>query len=190
MDSRGQIFSLDFLMAITVLVLAMGLAINYFETNTLNAKEIENQNDLWNAAKTASDVLVNHPDIVCNETSLFAARPAPMDIKLQNCLPQNFPTPSITKARLGISSAYDCNISNLPGSTFNFGAAANECKNAVPTGIDIVSIERRVVMLTNELPAGQERDINKKALIYCQRPELGKSCVLTDANISIKVWKK
>jgi len=51
---RGQIFSLDFIIAMTIVVLAMGMLLNFYEISSYQSKEINLKNELNLVALNAS----------------------------------------------------------------------------------------------------------------------------------------
>lgn len=207
MNTRGQVFSLDFLMAVSMIVLAIGLSINYFEANQLNQKETENQNALWNRANTAMDILLTRPDIppygsaetffICTLKNSSGANP-PIDY-IPNCLP---PTLIVDRTKIGLpAKPASCSTpdNNPPGYcnyckltwvsgtvvTFQPQNPVKDCDDTLPlTQQNYVSIQRKIVVANND---ATPRDISKAQLLTCQNGAGG--CVLTEAVIQLTVWK-
>jgi hypothetical protein len=74
---KGQIFSLDFLISMAVVMVAIGLVIQAAETGAYNAKEARIQGELGSVAETAADLMV-----AGNETTCVDARGE----HLMNCI--------------------------------------------------------------------------------------------------------
>ncbi|MBI2598199.1 MAG: hypothetical protein HYW50_03315, partial [Candidatus Diapherotrites archaeon] len=176
--------SMDFFIGFTLIVLAIGLATNFFEVNALNAKEIQNQQELWRVAKTAADNLTTSTSIVCE---LIRDNDLTRIDFLPNCIPKNT---DVTKASLGISSSYNCNISIVEGTTINF--TAPPCTTPIPSEptTSIAAIDRMMVALTTDTL--NPRQIKKSDLTQCQKGTcrlIGIVPVLERSTVRIRVWK-
>tara|TARA_Y100000310_G_scaffold345396_1_gene464438 strand:- start:4883 stop:5362 length:480 start_codon:yes stop_codon:yes gene_type:complete len=100
MNKRGQIISLDFLISVAAITLAIGLLIQFNELKVYNENEELKWLELKEVAETAGDMLVSHPDTTCtvNAGSYF--------FKLLNCIDtQTIDTG--TKTKLGIPNEFD-----------------------------------------------------------------------------------
>lgn len=62
---KGQIFSLDFLISMAVMMAAIGLVIQTAEVNTYNAKETRVQGELRNVAEITADLIVASNETTC-----------------------------------------------------------------------------------------------------------------------------
>jgi len=63
---KGQIFSLDFLISMAVVMAAIGLVIQTAEVSAYNAKETRIQGELWNVAETAADLIAASNETTCS----------------------------------------------------------------------------------------------------------------------------
>ncbi len=166
MRSRGQIFSLDFLLSLVLAVLAIGLVLQFFELQSYDQKDLQLRAELETIGFGASDLLVSNPDVVCILTDTGGIQRG----TLPNCLSEG--GAEITKQNLGIPTAYECSIS---------GVAASGC-NATPSAAtaNIFAIKRKVV--TYSL-----RQVPKAELEKCML-SLG-GCNLVPLEVELRVWK-
>ena len=95
MNARGQIFSLDFLFSVGVMVLALGFVLLFMDLNAASQKD----EMLWLEVKTvgerASNLLVASPDIGCAIDS----------IAVSNCI-DTVGLEANTKGKLGIPDSF------------------------------------------------------------------------------------
>lgn len=181
---KGQIFSLDFILAVSLLVLSIGLAINYFEVTSLNASEAAHRQEMRLIAKTASDILVTDPSIVCDLNTILEQVAG----SLPNCIRKTLETTKngdpITKTMLGIPSNFDAQLTNVNGEPVTFPA---EFSSPPPTTeTDFVSMDRFVAVITSN-----DINLTKTRLRNCQKNGEGSAnCPLKQSTIRLKVWKK
>ncbi len=64
---KGQIFSLDFLISMVVIMAAVGLLIQATEFNTYNMKEERMYNEMRNVAKIAANLIVSSNETTCSD---------------------------------------------------------------------------------------------------------------------------
>jgi len=172
MNSKGQMFSLDLIIAISFVVLAIGLLYQQAELFHYYEKDNALQSELYRIGYNASNQLVGNPDVICPLTTQTGGT---IIDYLPNCLPSSGVTKdAITKASLGIPDDYDCSItpsisnyclsSNLPGDASN-----------------VFSIDRNVVILNSgdSITKAQFEDCINSAV----------NCALEETTINLKVWK-
>jgi len=82
---KGQIISLDFIMSLVLLVLAVGLVLQLSEIENYNFKDKELKDDTQIMGKTAANNLVNSPKLVC-ELVDFRDQNTVLSY-MSNCLP-------------------------------------------------------------------------------------------------------
>lgn len=132
MNSQGQIASIDLLVALGLLTLAIGLVIVHVETTSTNRLQQKNRLELETTALLASDILVNHPDWTCINASVTAQ-------KIPNCIPGTLLNNStIPKNKLGLSDAFGYQI-NLDQSGSNYVG------ELMPSNADFIEIRRSVL---------------------------------------------
>jgi len=183
MNKRGQIFTLDFILAFVLIILTIGFSINYFESSSLNISEQSIRNELKIAAKTASDTLTHSPIVICDLVNVTSGH---IDY-LPNCLSSDV---TISKRDLGIHSELNCSVEEIGSSfiTFSQPGADEWCdpNNDSSSAKNVVSIDRKVVVKN----LGDPQEITKAELLDCQRDLLpGVDCVLVETTINVKVWK-
>ena len=101
MNSKAQIASLDFILSVVLVVVALGLVMQTIEVNQYTMKEMEIHNELERIGETAADILVSHPDFTCD----LYNHSGNIEIgELQNCVEKKT---TVTKRQLGIPTGYD-----------------------------------------------------------------------------------
>ncbi|MBU0662362.1 MAG: hypothetical protein ABH854_04635 [Candidatus Diapherotrites archaeon] len=124
MDARGQIFTLDLVLSMILVVLAFGLALNFMELNQYALQEQEIRAELRTLGDAAADALVSAPGIVCDLGYYTdAAKQNWVSIThLPNCIMEHNVWPKGTLdrhllglgARIGGEDIYACHISFEP----------------------------------------------------------------------------
>jgi len=174
MKIKGQIFSIDFLLSLIIVVFAIGLLVQLIELNAYDLKEKELNRELEGVALTAGSRLVNSEKISCE---LVTSAPAPLTPPqyVMNCI-DRAKAGTVTKNDLGIPTDFDCNIS-IDGIT---GIPFNNCNTAV-TGLEknIAGIDRNVVLHSGSL--------TKSELEKCLGDLPG--CTLTEGTAKVLVWR-
>ncbi|MBU2100778.1 MAG: hypothetical protein ABH850_01330 [Candidatus Micrarchaeota archaeon] len=83
---KGQLISLDFIMSLVLIVAAMGLVMQLSEIENYNFKDKELKDETQIIGKTAAELLVNSPRIVCE---LVDVRDENKVLSyLSNCIPE------------------------------------------------------------------------------------------------------
>lgn len=182
MDKKGQIFSLDFLLSIILVVLALGLILNTMELNVYNMKEEEMKRELRTIGETAADLLVSSPDIVCQ---LVDINDNNIDY-LRNCIPKiNAEAYRIDLDDLSIPAGYNCKIEN---EAISAGSWQTKCiTTPLPDVDNIYSAERIIVLYSGTGSPIEKKKISKDKLENCMR---GGSCPLNQSKLTLWVWKE
>lgn len=169
MNSKGQIMSLDAVMALAIVMLSLGIAFNVMEANAYNLKEEQLFEELSSVGRSASNLLVSNPEIICKirdsgGTELFS---------MNNCLMNGT---HISKAHLGIGDEYKCRIDiGIPS------AVSRECRNVIGDAENVYSETREVAIV--------DADFSKPGFNVCLG---GGDCAafgLQTTSITISVWK-
>ncbi len=199
MDKKGQIFSLDFLLSIILVVLALGLILNFMELHEYNMKEEELRIGLNAVGETAADLLVSGPDIVCelvdtyNESTGKYYNINNPNVKrigyLANCIPKiNAVAFRITKEDLAIPGGYKCKIDNA---AIRAGELQTGCGDALQPDVDnIYSAKRIIVLYSGTGSPADKKKIAKKDLEECMKSGEGAGCPLKQSEITLWVWKE
>ncbi|GEM_PF-6942189 len=183
--AKGQIYSLDFLIAAGLLVLALGMLLNYFETAAYEGKEARTKNELTAIALTASNLLLSSnlcPDnSVSNPTFLWQG------YKAYGCYnePALRGNNSTTKAQLLMPAKFSCSIT-LNGSAITdptAGCRADpEPGGASPSPAppqDIGSVERKFLSTS---PGILAKNIYEKCIAGFNCP------AYTENTLVVRVW--
>ncbi|MDO8646882.1 MAG: hypothetical protein Q7R70_00510 [Candidatus Diapherotrites archaeon] len=207
MNSKGQLFSLDFIIAVALIMLAIGLLYKQAELFQYSQKDDSIQSELYRIGYNASNQLVGNPATTCELVDLAGPSAGHIDY-LPNCLtvsPGNIPpgvrhgwyknhrtnARVILKEDLGIPEGYDCKIDFSTNPPLGGGkriliAPGNLGCNGDPLNVpNIFSIKRSVVFLDNSSPDGLSQ-ISKSEFNSCVT--IG-TCPLKPATFSLQVWK-
>jgi len=197
MNSKGQLFSLDFIIAVALIMLAIGLLYKQAELFQYSQKDDTIQSELYRIGYNASNQLVGNPAITCKLVDDSSQNPGvdPLIIDyLPNCLPKQKKAVlnpgvgippgqrkklilSITKERLGIPEGFKCKLSSQ---NHVLGAG---CSDSPINVANIFSIDRTVVFLKDD---GTSM-ISKKDFDDCTKGL--SSCGLEYETINLQVWK-
>lgn len=121
---KGQIFSLDLIISIAIIILAIGLLLRFAEVNAYNLKDEEIRKELELVGFSAIDRLGNDPVLNCVLEDSVGASIG----KIPNCISQGT---DISKTDLGIPDSYNCRLtsSNLSSIGQCDGTPAAEVEN-------------------------------------------------------------
>jgi len=157
---RGQAFAMDFLLALILVFLSIGLLLRGIELASYDYKEEQLYAELKAVAENAGNMLVAFPEINC--------RIKQTDVRIMNCIDTNSPMLSLADPRqaFGIPEEYDFNVSNLLQSEVVIGSKQTK---------DFVEVKRRVLVNNGE--------ITKEAYNTSFRK-------LQPKEVSIQVWRK
>jgi len=155
---KGQIFSTDFLFAMVLIILGIGLLLGSFELNSYNTKEIALRAEMKEKAETAAIVLTNNIDYDCNigTTEIaYSINTDKLNIEKTNT--------KKLKEKLGLQD-YNINIYIDPPLT----AYVSE----VLPNVNIIGIDLNVLVCTNAMT---QTDLNRcisTSLATCQAPKI------------------
>lgn len=198
-NEKGQIMTMDFLISVVAVTLAIGLLIQFAEIKTYNEKEEIAWLELKEIAETASDRLVSNPDIVCELVDTYNESGAGSYYNtmnnaniilighLDNCIPKiNANNFRIEKSDLGIPAGYECEIDN---EAITAGEILTDCTDNLPAGKDYYSVTRKIVLFTGTGNNDAKKKIAKVDWETCMGNTAAGSCPLNESDITIKVWK-
>lgn len=171
MTKRGQILSLDYVISLLLVLLALGLLINFFELQTVNAKETQLQTEIETLAEGAARLALTSPDIACKVESLDGLKEIGV---LPNCIPTQ--NGRLTKANLALPAGFGCAITTNPPGLFT-----TNCETKPPGGVDYYSVTRKILVKN-----GTEV-VTKNELENCID---GTACTFMDTNITIIIWRE
>lgn len=176
LNQKGQLFSLDLFIAIVVIVLAIGLLMQQFETLTYRQNSALSTRELQEVARVAAQKLVTSPELVCN--LMGTGRAEPLLDALPNCWPQTLPDQTTIDSVLGLKPRFNYCI--VLGST----AVGSPCPNPLDAS-NVVAIERSIVQLNSG------GSISKKEFMNCLEEDDRTKCTTFGASQSLvlKVWQ-
>ncbi|MDO8634061.1 MAG: hypothetical protein Q7K34_02085 [archaeon] len=177
MDKRGQILSLDYVISLILVLLALGLLLNFFELQTVNAKEAQLSSELETLAEGAARLALASPDIACRLTNNDYTKYIGV---LPNCIPSE--PGRLTKENIWIPLEFGCAIITEPGEIFT----ATGCGEAIDNDVNnYYSVTRKIVVNNND------QNVTKGQLEECiNNGNNNGNCLLTDANLTIAVWRQ
>lgn len=171
---KGQLFSTDFLLALILVIFAIGFLVQAVELNAYNLKEKELDSELERIALTASNRLASSEKISCELVTSTGASLSPKQYVL-NCIDSS-KAGSVTKTDLGIPASLKCKIT--AGSTTFTGcndSATGQEKN-------IKGIERKVAVHIGSLKKGE--------LERCMgNPKASGTCTLAEGILKVLIWR-
>lgn len=215
---KGQIISLDFIMSLVLLVLAIGLAMQLSEVENYNFKDKELKDDTQIMGKTAANILVNSSKLAC-ELVDFRDENRILSY-ISNCLPDfNFALPytecggseaackewdkygknhrafkPVLKEFLGLPENYSCYIKVTGGKPVADVDAKllSDCEISPPALAKNVYAIDLNVMIHNKVngTTGKTLTVDKNEFEQCIvfGPD-GVNCNMYPATIKFMVWK-
>ncbi len=162
MVEQGQLFSLDFVISVTLIVLALAVTVQALELNNYSAQQALAYRELRETAGHASQLLTSNAAWNCG-LELDNGETVPLD----NCLNTG---KDIDKAKLGLPEAFGCRVE---------GVEVRGCGETTPREGDVASV-KRVVVFGTRLTAEEFR--------ACRQ---GQACGLTKPKeVGVSVWRK
>ncbi|MCD6433999.1 MAG: hypothetical protein J7L14_00100 [Candidatus Diapherotrites archaeon] len=162
---RGQIFSIDFLIAVGITILAIGLLLAMFELAAYRTRE----NAEWNLLKlitiNAANKILHNEQWTC-ELVFSDSTPS---IRLPNCLTQ---TTTLDKSAIGIPSNYECHTD---------GISIVGCNSSIPNSKNVFTIKRKFVLINKD-------KISKEEFYVCLGKAAG-NCIMQEKEFKLSVWR-
>ena len=178
---KGQLFSLDFLIAAGVAVLAVGIMLNYYDAAITSEKEGRLQNELNAIAMNASTQML--------EKNRCATDFDSQGYKLYGCY---YPGPgssfkTLQKEELMVPEGFECNATwkNLSTGTSDSQTASSDlrCRAAPPAAGDIASVDR------NFLAPASGNSIDKTDYETCVFNYQDCTEIYDEYTLNMKVWR-
>ena len=177
MNRKGQIFTLDLVFSLILLMLALGYVFRIAEANNYKMKEDELFTDLQRIGTAASERLVSHPDFICKVD--FGAGSVPFF----NCSVGDRVS-GADKDSLAIPDGYAFELLRKDGAVFNHIAGDNaplfDPDN--PRAQNIYSETRQVLYFSGGA------DPTKAQIDRCMNPP--QVCNGEKKYLMVKVWKQ
>ena len=162
MAEQGQLFSLDFVISVTLIVLAIAVTVQALELNNYSARQALAYRELRETAGHASQLLASNAAWNCT-LELDNGETVPLD----NCLDTG---KGMDKARLGLPEAFGCRVE---------GVEVRGCGETAPREAEVAGV-KRVVVFGSRLTRDEFRN--------CRQ---GQACSLTEPKeVGVSVWRK
>ena len=179
-NRRGQIASLDFILSLILLTLALGTVIRYTEMQGYYLKGEELDLKLQKSGRAASEILMNSQDFACDVKD---GAGAPLFV-LPNCISkQKLQAAIADKAKLGIEPQYSVCVSLDNGGSCNapaeyYGTALDDTSTSDKE--KIFSEQRQAMVIDSD-------SVTKNQLEICMKTIAG-VCTMALKTVTIKVW--
>ena len=170
--NRGQILSLDLVIALSIAFLSIGTLLAWHELAALNAKESELQNALSLTALNAANALASLDGWTCASNASDDASTFPACI-----VDQHASSEKITKGMLGIPKEYNYQIIGLEtDDDLAYNAFTDSERNVVDQNVNVLYIGATDSIFTIE------------GLETCMKKGIA-NCPWKTKSISIRVWR-
>ena len=164
---KGQFFSIDFLIAMAIAVLALGMLLHFYELNTYEQKEARIQNELTLIAMNSSNILLNTNN--CTAKNNLSVK----GYELHGCTDTSSWI-NLTKAELMIPLEVNCYI------TKGVSVAIDGCgTDALPNTPNIAVIERTFLERNSKITKTQYENCLDGACAEIYTPK----------DLVVKIWK-
>ncbi len=210
---KGQLISLDFIMSLILVVLAIGLVMQLSEIENYNFKDKELRDETRIMGKTASVLLVNSPKIVCEMVDYRDENKVISYIS--NCIPEwavaeadcggnpsacktwdkyganHRSFKPILKEFLGLPENYSCYLKVTRGKSVPGDASLlTDCESAPPAlAKNVYAIDLNVMIHNEATPGtGKTLTITKTEFENCLTGNTAE-CFMYPATITFMVWK-
>ncbi len=168
-NEKGQFFSLDFLISVTVAVLAIGMLLHFFELSVYGEKEARLQTAIDSIALTSSNILVQ--DYNCKIENSFKLQGYN---DLDGCI-SSFNFSGTNKKELLIPNGFGCFISSDGTITPPVGCETD----FTGTAKDISVVSRRILLGPN--------NISKMDFETCVESTCS---IFEERELTVKIWKE
>jgi len=163
--NKGQVFSLDTIIALTVLFFAIALLANSVESSQYSLNQELKFNQLKEKGVLALTALTSSPDFVCDASA------STFNTTLLNCVDQT-KFDAMVQADLGLPSNFKCNI------TLGSAAPTNSiCNTNLPADKSVVALTQDVLVSSSLLTKKEWHEC-----IYTP------TCPLSTKTLSVRVW--
>ncbi len=171
MNQKGQLFTIDLLLAFGIILLGVGLQMKMVQNTSFDQHEQINQIELETVGQTALILLVTNPENTCevwDTTRLFY---------LKNCVATE-KVKTRSKSAFGIPDGYGYQfiITTLPSSILD------TMDDSIPPGTAPNLYVTHIDAMMDNTASGQ---LSKAQLDNCQQT----GCPTQQKTISIKIWR-
>ncbi|MBN1941283.1 MAG: hypothetical protein JW772_03820 [Candidatus Diapherotrites archaeon] len=118
---KGQLFSLDLLFSLGIIILGLGMVIQFSETRAYSQKEEMLQNELNVIGDTAASLLISNPDIICELEDGSGNIIAYLDNCINEDKIDDLEGTGVLGEALGIPLGYDFGIYRTNGNQLIYG---------------------------------------------------------------------
>lgn len=167
MSEKGQVITLDMIVALIIIVLAVAYMVQIMEMQQNSALGEMSYMRLKDKAISVGNLLVGNPD---NQCELADANGTVM------LMPGTVTPNAITKQSLGLTEDYRCNIQGL----------ATECNDVLQPEIKDVFIEKRKVLVCSATSTPGKITTNE---LKTARSTTDLSGIGPEREVTITIWK-
>jgi len=131
---KGQVFSLDFLLSLALVLLAIGLVIRGIELAKYDQKDEEIYSELRAIAENTGNLLTGNPEINCTVRQL--------EVSIMNCADTAKINSSNARAKLGIPTEFGFSVINLSATPISAGTQGEK---------DFAEVKRKVLLHNGDI---------------------------------------
>jgi hypothetical protein len=177
MKQKGQLLSLDFLLAIALIILGFGVALKFGQLAIFEWQEKQEIIELETYGKNAVLLLLSNPQLTCEIKNWQGI---PLGEHVNNCLDVS-PSKDINQAVLGLPSDWNFNIFNKTD-----GVSIRKTRDLSFENQRVFSVEVKAIVHNGAIPKGILFDCLKK------KDWLGVplDCSLQQKTVWVRIWKK
>jgi hypothetical protein len=172
MKPNGQLLSLDFLLAIGLVILALGVSLKFSHQAVFEWQEQQERNELEKRGENAVLLLMSNPENTCEIKDTGGNG---LGEHVNNCVNSATPSP-ITKETVGLPEEWDYSILNeTTGGTWIAG------NPSIPSGTpNVFSADVKAIL------SDSDGMITKAGLYSCLKKS---GCTLEEKTIRVMIWK-
>ena len=177
MKQKGQLLSLDFLLAIALVILGFGVALKFGQLAVFEWQERQEWLETETNGQNAVLLLLSNPQLTCETAD---TENQPLGEHVNNCIDISN-SGNINQAALGLSSDWEFSIFNQTD-----GSLIRETA-ALPSDVQrVFSVEVNAIVYGGKVPKG--------ILFNCLKKKdwegLPLDCLLTEKTLRVMVWKE
>ncbi|MBU0636111.1 hypothetical protein KKE06_03735 [Candidatus Micrarchaeota archaeon] len=180
MKPKGQLLSLDFLFAIGLIFLAMGITLKFGEMFAFEWQSHQQQIELEHYGQTAGFLLMASPSLICQMENSTGA--PIVGLFVNNCIDT---TKIVSKSALGLPSDYEYSVFN----DSDQGLLAGSSTPSFDTK-NIFATKLKAIVWSGDIPKAKVHKCLQERFPTAPDPEDEQiHCTLEKKDIILTVWK-
>lgn len=177
MKQKGQLLSLDFLLAIALVILGFGVIIKFSEMAVFEWQEQQEWLETETYGQNAVLLLLSNPQLTCE---IKAWNDVNLGEHVNNCIDIS-PSHDINQAALGLPDDWNYNIFNRTD-----GSLIRGTRDPSDSSPRIFSVDINAIVFSGKIP--------KNVLYKCLKKKNWEgtpyACPLAEKQVWVRIWKK